>query len=171
MKIDEAKIKFIQAWGALGSSWGVSRTMAQVHALLLISSESLSTEEIMKAINISRGNASMNVRALIDWGLIRKEYKLGQRKEYFVAEKDIWKVAIQVIKERRKRELAPILQVLQEVKEVENDQNDPQVQTFTETIDSLMKVVGNADRFMEFLVKTEKHWLINALLKLINRKD
>ena len=66
MTLDEGKDKFIQAFGALGSKWGINRTMAQVHALLLVSSESLSADEIMRELNISRGNTNMNVRALID---------------------------------------------------------------------------------------------------------
>jgi len=68
MKLDEAKQQFIQAWGTLGSNWGVSRSMAQVHAILMISPEAMTTEEIMEELNISRGNANMNVRDLIDWG-------------------------------------------------------------------------------------------------------
>ena len=67
MEYDVAKDKLIQAWGTLGASWGLNRTMAQIHALLMISTESLSAEEIMEELNISRGNANMNIRALIDW--------------------------------------------------------------------------------------------------------
>src|SRR6188474_963118 len=112
MKLNEAQDKFIQAWGTLGSSWGINRTMAQIHALLLVSPDALSTEEIMEDLNISRGNANMNIRALLDWNLVYKELKPGERREYFSAEKDIWKVATQVIRERRKRELEPVLKVL-----------------------------------------------------------
>ena len=89
MKLTEGKEKFIQAWGTLGSSWGINRTMAQVHALLLIAPESLCAEDIMEELNISRGNANMNIRALMDWGLVSKELKSGERKEFFSAEKDI----------------------------------------------------------------------------------
>ena len=89
MKLTEGKEKFIQAWGTLGSSWGINRTMAQVHALLLIAPESLCAEDIMEELNISRGNANMNIRALMDWRLISKELKSEERKEFFSAEKDI----------------------------------------------------------------------------------
>ncbi|MCB0624548.1 MAG: transcriptional regulator, partial [Saprospiraceae bacterium] len=81
MDLREGKEKFIQSWGALGSSWGVNRTMAQIHALLLISPEALSADEIMEDLMVSRGNANMNLRALIDWGLVYKELKPGERKE------------------------------------------------------------------------------------------
>ena len=83
MTLDEAKQHLIQAWGTLGSSWGVSRTMAQVHALLLVSPVSMTTEDIMDALQISRGNVNMNVRDLIDWGIVRKVLKPGERKEFF----------------------------------------------------------------------------------------
>jgi len=77
MKLTEAKEKFINAWGVHGASWGINRTMAQVHALLLVSPDALSAEEIMEELNISRGNANMNIRTLIEWGLVFKEIKQG----------------------------------------------------------------------------------------------
>ena len=83
MHYDEAKSKFIQAWGTLGSAWGINKAMGQIHALLLISGEALSTEEIMEALHISRGNANMSIRGLIDWGIVKKEFKPGERKGEF----------------------------------------------------------------------------------------
>ncbi|RMG26267.1 MAG: ArsR family transcriptional regulator [Bacteroidetes bacterium] len=168
MQLDEAKEKFIQAWGALGSNWGINRTMAQVHALLLISPESLSADEIMEALNISRGNANMNLRALIDWGLVNKEHKAGERKEYFYAEKDIWQVAKQVIMERRKRELKPVLKVLKDVKKVETDEQDPHARAFVESVENLEKIVSQADKLLELFIQTDQNWLLNAILKLAN---
>src|SRR6188768_1517131 len=105
MELKEAKDKFLNAWGTLGTSWGINRTMAQIHALLLISDSELTTEEIMEDLNISRGNANMNIRALMDWGLVHKKIKQGERKEYFVSEGDIWEIARLIARERRKREL------------------------------------------------------------------
>jgi DNA-binding transcriptional regulator GbsR (MarR family) len=105
MELAEAKQKFIESWGKLGSEWGINRTMAQVHALLLITPGDLTTEEIMETLQISRGNANMTLRDLISWGLIEKRHKPGERKEYFYADKDTWTIARQVAKERRKRSL------------------------------------------------------------------
>ena len=70
MEFKEAKNKFVQTWGALGSQWGINKTMAQIHALLMVSSEAVSMEDIMEELQISRGNASMNIRALMDWGIV-----------------------------------------------------------------------------------------------------
>ena len=170
MQLDEAKEKFIQAWGSLGSNWGINRTMAQVHALLLISPVSLSADEIMGALNISRGNANMNIRALIDWGLVQKEHKSGERREYFYAEKDIWEVTKQVILERRKRELKPVLKVLEEVKSVEGDQSDAEVQAFKESVANLETVVYQGDKILEIIVDSDRTWFFNTLIKLFPGK-
>ena len=89
MKLKEAEEKFISAWGTFGTQWGINRTMAQIHALLLISEKALSAEDIMKELNISRGNVNMNVRELMLWGIVHKVLKFGERKEFFTAEKDI----------------------------------------------------------------------------------
>src|SRR4051812_47222059 len=118
MDLPEAKQKFIEAWGKLGSEWGINRTMAQVHALLLITPGELTTEEIMAELSISRGNANMTLRDLMGWGLVEKKHRPGERKEYFFADKDTWNIARQVAKERRKRELDPVLKVLNELAEV-----------------------------------------------------
>ena len=170
MKLDEAKDKFIQAWGSLGSNWGINRTMAQVHALLLISPESLSADEIMGALNISRGNANMNIRALIDWGLVQKEHKSGERREYFYAEKDIWEVTKQVILERRKRELKPVLKVLEEVKSVEGDDSDAEVQAFKESVANLETIVYQGDKVLEIIVDSDRNWFFSTLIKLFPTK-
>ena len=102
MELKEAQNAFIQHWAQLGSSWGINKTMAQIHALLLISQGALSTEEIMDRLKISRGNANMNTRALQDWGLVYKEHHIGERKEFFRAEKDTNKVARSIARERRR---------------------------------------------------------------------
>ncbi len=167
MKLTEATEKFIQAWGTLGSSWGINRTMAQVHALLLIAPESLSAEDIMEKLSISRGNANMNIRALMDWGLVSKELKPGERKEFFSAEKDIWKVATQVMKERRKRELEPVLKVLQDVSVVEGDKKNKDIKAFNDTIKNIKGVVTKADKTLEMLIKADESWFVASFLKLL----
>ncbi len=170
MQLEEAKEKFIQAWGALGSHWGINRTMAQVHALLLVTPESQSAEEIMSTLDISRGNANMNLRALIDWGLVSKEHKAGERREYFYAEKDIWQVAQQVIIERRKRELKPVLRVLEEVKEIEGDMSDEEISTFKTSVTNLHQVVSQADQFLEIAVNSERSWFFETLFSMFSKK-
>jgi DNA-binding transcriptional regulator GbsR (MarR family) len=167
MKLAESKEKFINAWGTLGSSWGINRTMAQVHALLMVSAEPLSAEDIMNELNISRGNANMNLRMLIDWGLVFREVKAGERKEFFVAEKDIFKVFKQVAKERRRRELEPIFKVLDEVKRIEGDKRDRNVKAFVDTINEIERFTKKADRTLETMIKADESWLIGSFMKLM----
>jgi DNA-binding transcriptional regulator GbsR (MarR family) len=107
MKLSEAKQQFISSWGAFGTHWGINRTMAQMHALLMVSPDPLTQDDVMEELNISRGNVNMNMRDLISWGLVERMILSGERREYFTAEKDIWKVATQIIRERKKRELDP----------------------------------------------------------------
>jgi DNA-binding transcriptional regulator GbsR (MarR family) len=170
MQLAEAKARFIADWGRFGTNWGINRTMAQIHALLLVSADALSAEEVMEQLSISRGNANMNLRELMDWGLVQKVIVPGERKEFFSAEKDIWKVARQIIKERKKRELDLLLPVLKELSEVEGDKRDKAVKTFTDTIGNIRKFSEQADKALDMMVKADEHWFLGSLVKLIAGK-
>ena len=167
MNLDEAKEKFVQSWGTLASQWGINRTMAQIHSLLLVTANPISAEEVMEALNISRGNANMNLRALIDWGLVRKEHKSGERKEFFVAEKDIWEVARKVVAERKKREWEPVLRVLDEVEQVEDPEREEEVLAFKDTISNLKKFAVEIDNLTNKFIKADRHWFFGSVMKLI----
>ncbi|MBX3321744.1 MAG: ArsR family transcriptional regulator [Phycisphaeraceae bacterium] len=112
-----AETQFIEAWGRMGSVWGISRTMAEVHALLYIMAEPLCADDVMDRLQISRGNASMSLRALVDWGIVSKVHKRGDRKEYFLAEQDVWSIFRSIVRERRKREVDPLLVSLHEIRD------------------------------------------------------
>ncbi len=167
MQLEEAKEKFVNAWGTLGSNWGINRTMAQVHALLLVSSNPMSAEDIMAELNISRGNANMTVRELINWGLVYKVNQKGERKEFFEGEKDIYKVAKRVLIERKKRELDPIFKILSDVKTIEGSKSDPEVEAFTDRIADINDLVNKADTFAHIIIKSDEHWFMNSLMKLM----
>ncbi len=113
----QARDEFVAQWGALGSHWGINRTMAQIHALLITAPDPMFTDEIMERLHISRGNANTNLRELVGWGLIRVVVKKGERREYFEAEKDVWKMFITIARERKRRELDPALGVLKDCAE------------------------------------------------------
>ncbi len=166
MKLEEAKLQFIQNWGVLGTGWGINRTMAQIHALLLVSQEPLSADDIMNELQISRGNTNMNVRELMDWGIVEKILKPGERKEFFVAEKDIWKVAMRIIKERKRKEVEPIIKVLGELKEIEGDKSDKETQQFIETIENIQKFAQQASKGVDGMVKMDENWFTGTILKL-----
>ncbi len=167
MEFNEAKAQFIQTWGKLGSEWGINRTMAQVHAILLISPKAMSAEEIMSELSISRGNANMNIRDLINWNLVHKELIPGDRKEYFTAEKDIWEVARRIIKERKKREMEPVLKVINQLKTIEGDQQSAEIKEFTSMINQLDSFVGKMDKSVNLLLNENENKLFSILFKLM----
>ena len=166
MKYAEAKAELIQAWGILGHNWGLNKTMAQIHALLMISPQPLSTEDIMQELNISRGNANMNIRALLDWNIVYRLLVPGERKEYFKAEKDIWTLARQVVKERRKRELEPILKTLKAVNEVEADGTE-ETKELKKIVKELKSFGDKSDKVLDTIEKSEESWFWNTLMKLL----
>lgn len=167
MKLAEAKQQFIQSWGVLATQWGINRTMAQVHSLLLVASKPLSTDDIMEELSISRGNANMNIRDLIEWGLVEKVIVPGDRKEYFSAEKDIWKVATKIMYQRKKRELDPMVKVLNQLSDIEGDKRNPEVKAFSETVDNLKKFAGQAEKTMDVLIKAEENWFWSNFIRLL----
>lgn len=116
--LHEAQDRFIAAWGQMGGAWGISRTMAEVQALLYITGDPMCTDDIMERLQISRGNASMSVRALLDWGIIVRTHKRGDRKEYFRAEADVWAMFRAIVRERMKREVDPLLASLYEIRDL-----------------------------------------------------
>ena len=165
MKLIEARQQFISSWGAFGTHWGINRTMAQIHALLLISPDPLTQDDMMEQLNISRGNTNMNIRELINWGLVERVLHSGERKEYFSAEKDIWKVVKLIVKERKKRELEPMLQLLDKLEAVEGDKRDKNVKIFVDTVGSIKKLGRQADKTLDMMIKAEESWFIGTMMK------
>ena len=166
MKLEEAKEKYIQTWGTFDTKWGINRTMAQVHALLLASDKPLSTDEVMEALQISRGNANMNLRDLMNWGIVRKELVKGERKEYFVADKDVWYLFKQITKERRKREIEPVVAFLEELKNIEdNDSNE--AKEFIKLMEDFSSVTQKINNILDLAIKSDDHWLVGKITNLL----
>jgi len=166
MKLSEAKEKYIQTWGTFATSWGINRTMAQVHALLLANGKPLSTDEVMELLEISRGNANMNLRALMDWGIVKKEFIKGDRKEYFTAEKDVWFLFKQITKERRKREIEPVVSFLEELKNIE-DNDSAEAKEFIKLMDDFSNVTSKINNIMDLAIKSDDHWLVGKITNLL----
>ena len=164
MHLSEGKAKFIESWGALGSNWGISRTMAQVHALLLVSPGALCADQVMEALCVSRGNANMSLRALMDWGLVHKVLKPGDRKDYFEAEKDMIVVIKQIILQRKRKELDPMVKLLEEISEVECKCKESE--EFCRTIHELKRFSTKADTILEHMLTSEKDWMYKVLFRV-----
>lgn len=165
MKLEEAQQQFIHSWGLLGSSWGINKVMGQIHALLLISAEPLTADEIMDKLQISRGNVSMNIRALLDWGIIYKEYVPGERKDYYKSEKDILELARQVSIERKKREIDPLLKTLRQIQNVESEDKEA-AEEFKNVTGDILSFSESVDKGISKFIHSEQNWFFNKLMKL-----
>ena len=166
MNYQEAKDKFISTWGSLGTLWGINKAMAQIQALLFISTDALSMEDIMGELKISRGNTSMNLRQLIDWGIVTKEIKVGERKEFFTTEKDVQELARHIAKERSRREIQPVIKVLKEVSSI-NDDGSARTKELIKQTKALHELANHADTLLHKLVEQDQNWLTKSLLKMI----
>lgn len=153
--------QFILLWGEMASAWGINKTMAQIHALLYAEKDPLDTDTIMDQLNISRGNANMNLRNLLQWQLIQKVHFKGQRKDFYTAEKDVWNIVSVLIRERQMREIAPIKENLEECLAHFDEHSDGarEEQEFRERIESFIEFLDMFDRFTQ------------AMLPYINRKN
>lgn len=165
MKLKEAKRQFIQTWARLGAEWGINRTMAQVHALLLSTENSLTTDDVMEELSISRGNANINIRELLNWNLIYRETVRGDRKEYFKAEKDMWEVAKRIARERKRREIEPVLRELSQLSKV--DENTSEARQFVKTIGEIQGFATRIDKSVETMIRADESWFFGAILKLL----
>lgn len=103
---------FIEGWGRMGTQWGISKVMAEIYALLYMSSEPLSLEDMSDRLQTSRSNISTNVRSLQDLGVVKKILIRGDRKDYYAIEADIKKVAVRIAEGKKKRELDPALEII-----------------------------------------------------------
>ena len=116
-QLDLVEQEFVGLWRRMSALWGISPTMAEIHGLLYISGAALSMDEIMERLQISRGNVSMNLSKLVEWGLVRKVHRRGDRKEYFESLSDVWEMFTLVAQQRKRREIDPILTTLRRCKE------------------------------------------------------
>lgn len=165
MEFKEAKEKLISTWGSLGTLWGINKAMAQIQVLLFVSTKSLTTEEIMEELKISRGNTSMNVRQLIDWGMVTKESKAGERKEYFSTEKDVQELARIIAKERSRREIQPVIKTLFEISNITDDGTEKTKELIKQT-KALHDLAETADSMLNKVVTQKQNWLTKSLFKM-----
>src|SRR5262245_11351877 len=107
--------QFILHWGEMGARWGVNRTVAQVHALLLVSEQPLTAESIAETLEVARSNVSVSLRELQAWGLARVAHQLGDRRDHVPTAKDVWEMVQIILEGRKRREVDPTLAVLREL--------------------------------------------------------
>ena len=153
----EAVDRFIDFWGEMATNWGINRTMAQIHAFLYSRDEPADTDTIMHRLRISRGNANMNLRSLVKWNLVQCVHMEGSRKDYYTAEQDVWEIMAQIVRERKKREIRPVLDQLESCRSALLDDRDPATLAsheggFLERIERLIELMQVFDGFTETII-------------------
>ncbi len=154
--LQQSKANLVRRWGEMGGYWGISRTMAEIHALLFVTREPLCTDDIMEQLQVSRGNASMNLRALVDWGLIERVHKLGDRKEYFRADTDVWRMFETIMRERRRREVEPIMTTIDRSLEMvsgRNGANDEEIKEYRRRLEELRSFLATMGALFELVLR------------------
>lgn len=165
-KIEDIREEFVSQWGAMGSSWGINRTMAQIHALLMVLPEPLTTDDVMEELGISRGNANTNLRELVSWGLVRNVVRRGERKEYFEAEKDVWKIFCTVSRERKRREIEPVLKVIEDCSQRSKKLKGKEADELKKMMNELGDFVSMADSVMDKISRSEKSKMMPLVVKM-----
>src|SRR3954462_7715473 len=106
--------RFVLTWGEMGARWGINRTVAQIHALLFLSPQPLTAEDIADTLAVARSNVSNSLRELQSWRIVHIVHLLGDRRDHFECMKDVWEMFRTIIDERKRRETDPTLQLLRE---------------------------------------------------------
>jgi DNA-binding transcriptional regulator GbsR (MarR family) len=173
--LDEVEGQFVELWRNMASLWGISPTMAQVHGLLYITGEALSMDDIMARLAISRGNVSMNLSKLVEWGLVRRVHKRGKRRDYYESLSDIWEMFTLVAAQRKRREIDPMLNTLRRCCDqlapealpagAEAGRVEDRRRRINDLLAFLILVDGLAQRFFE------SHRSLRAALELLARKE
>jgi DNA-binding transcriptional regulator GbsR (MarR family) len=166
-----ARDEFISQWGAMGGAWGINRTMAQVHALLMTSERALTTDEVMADLKISRGNAHQNLRELVGWGLVRNVMRKGERKEYYESEKEVWRMFCTIARERKRREIEPALRALQACEEKTRSLRGEKAIAFNKQIKALSQFLAQMDAIMDRMSKAEQSSIMPLLLKMFAKSS
>jgi len=161
MDYSEGRLKFIESWGQLAAEWGVSRTMGQIHGLLLTSTDPLCANQVTEFLDISRGNGSQNIRALMEWGLVHKSDVEGSRKDYFIAEKDMWTILRAIIANRKRKELEPLIRVLENVSEVKSQCHESD--QFCQLVQQLHKFSTKANATLDAVISMESNEIVQRM--------
>lgn len=164
MKITPVMQKYILHWGEMGTRWGVNRTVSQIHALLYLSPNALTAEEIAESLSVARSNVSTSIKELQGWNLIAVEGVLGDRRDYFIAKGDTWEMLMSIMEERKKREIEPTLTMLRQcVLDMNGDSQTPK--EVKQKINTMLTFLTTLTEWFEQITALPKATLV-ALMKM-----
>ncbi len=150
--------KFVEHWGMMARAWGINATMGELFALLYITDDDWTAEDLRAWLKVSRGNVSMNLRELLAWGVVRKSHRAGERRELFHAEPDVWTLFRRILTERKRRELDPTLTVLDGLVQLSEDV--PELKELRARVEPLRQFFGMIDGLSVRLMALESRDII-----------
>ena len=166
-KLPPAVEQFVLRWGDMGGQWGVNRSVAQIQALLFLSDRPLTAEDIAETLGMARSNVSNSIRELLSWKLIRRVPVLGDRRDHYEAEADLWQIMTHIARGRKEREIDPAVAALRHVLETADD--DPQISATARTrLREMQSFLGTLDTWFSQMVTVPPATLM-ALMKLGTR--
>src|SRR5947207_5606084 len=174
-RLEQVEDRFVDLWDTMSSLWGISPTMARIHGLLYITGAALSMDDIMARLNISRGNVSMNLTKLVEWGLVRPVHKRGDRRDYYESLSDVWEMFTLVATQRKRREVDPILNTLRQCKErlapeaLGADADQPQAQDRRRRVNDLLAILSLIDSLAQRFFESQRG--LRAAVDLLAQKD
>ena len=166
-KLEDVQNEFIGHWGTLGSAWGVNKTMTQIHAMLMVSEDPVTTDEIMERLSVSRGNAHSNIKELVSWGIARQVIVPGERKDFYTAEKEPWKLLCTIARERKRREIEPAIAAIDSCLEQVSSLKSKEAKEFKNLLSEMREFLEMADRIFSKLGKSEKSRVLKWIMNLI----
>ncbi len=158
-RLEQSRALFIRRWGEMAASWGISRTMAEIHALLYVADQPLCTDDVMEQLQVSRGSASTNLRQLVTWGLVVRSHRRCDRRDYFEADTDVWQMFQTISRERRRREVEPILETIHRCQEMVSGDLQPTAPQRQQCVQLFSQRLNEMDEFL-----TVMNGLFNALV-------
>ncbi|MEM7506580.1 MAG: MarR family transcriptional regulator [Pseudomonadota bacterium] len=159
--------RFVLHWGDMGGQWGVNRSVAQIHALLLLSDRPRHAEEISETLGIARSNVSTSIKELIAWDLIYRVPIQGDRRDHFAAEGDVWEMVKRIAEGRKKREFDPAAAVLRDC--LAEAEGDPAISTTAHArLEEMQDFVDTLGQWHEQMMRVPKSRLV-PLIKLGSR--
>lgn len=168
--LSDVEDRIVDLWGAMSSLWGVNPTMARIHGLLFITGAPLSMDEIMGRLSISRGNVSMNLTKLIEWGLVQRVRSRGDRREHYLSVTDVWEMFTRIAAQRKRREIDPVLSTLRECRdELLKDAAEPEHQQRLQRIEDLLAFLTLMDHLAQQFFASHKD--LRAAVELLTKKS
>ncbi len=161
-RLNQVQDLFIRRWGEMGAIWGINRTQAEIHAFLFITGQPQCTDDVMERLNISRGNASMSLRALCDWGIIRRFHRRGERREYFESLADVWEMFSVIAAERKRREMDPVLETIKLCEQMLSEKELGKVAARDEAVKITRRRLVEIGEFMAVTNTIFQHFIANA---------